>query len=143
MEVVKGTTDWLSHSAVCSAHRLKKVGIPGLIASVRGEPDIHSAVGTLPHEAAPLLDQMRLKVIPVKIYRPPLIPKRLAAAIAYGLHNSCDRDPSFLRTEMREFVKKGFWIVLPLEDAVELNGFLLPPAGLIPQRDLRDRIVVD
>ena len=30
------------------------------------EPDIHSAVGALPHEAAPLLDQMRQKGTPVK-----------------------------------------------------------------------------
>ena len=56
--VKKGKSDWLSDSAVRSALRLKKVGLTGLITSVRGEPDIHSAVGTLPHEAAPLLDQM-------------------------------------------------------------------------------------
>ena len=76
-----------------SAHRLKKVGLPGLIASVQGEPEIHSSVGTLPHEAAPLLDQMRLKGAPVKIDGFPLTPKQLAAAIAYGSHKSCDRDP--------------------------------------------------
>ena len=73
--VGKGTTDWLSQLAVRSAQRLKKVGLPGLIASVRGEPDIHSSVGTLPHKAAPLLDQMRLKGDPVKIDGPPLTPK--------------------------------------------------------------------
>ena len=78
---------------VRSAHRLKTVGIPGLISSVQGEPDIHSSVGTLPHEAAPMLDQMRLKGTPVNIDGPPLTPKQLAAAIAYGSHNSCDRDP--------------------------------------------------
>ena len=55
-----------------SAHRLKKVGLPGLIASVRGEPDIHSEMGTLPHEAASLLDQMRHKGTPVKIDGPNL-----------------------------------------------------------------------
>ena len=112
--VGKGTSDCLYHSAVRSDHRLKKVGLPGLIASVQGEPDIHSSVGTLPHKAAPLLNQMRLKGTPVKIDGPPPTPKQLAAIIAYGLHNSCDRDPSFLRTEMRDFVEKGFWIVLPL-----------------------------
>ena len=80
--VGKGTTDWLSDLAVHSAHRLKKVGLPSLIASLRGEPDIHSEVGTLPHEAAPLLDQMRLKGTPVKIEGPPLTPKQLVADIA-------------------------------------------------------------
>ena len=44
---------------------------------------------------------------------------------------------------MRDFVKKGFWIVLPLEDAVGLNGLRLSPAGLTPQRDRRDRIFID
>ena len=62
--VRKETTDWLSQLAVRSALRLKNVGIPSLIASVRGEPDIHSSVGELPHEAAPLLDQMLLKGTP-------------------------------------------------------------------------------
>ena len=102
--VVTGITDWLSQSAVRSTLRLKKVGLPGLIVSVRGEPDIHSAVGALPHEAAPLLYQMRLKGTPVKIDGPPLTPEQLAAAIVYGSHNSCNRDPSFLRTDMRDFV---------------------------------------
>ena len=54
--VGKGTTDCISQLAVRSSQSLKKVGLPSLISSVRGEPDIHSAVGTLPHEAAPLLD---------------------------------------------------------------------------------------
>ena len=44
---------------------------------------------------------------------------------------------------MRDFVKKGVWIVLPLEDAVGLNGLRLSPVGLVPQWDLRDRIVID
>ena len=44
---------------------------------------------------------------------------------------------------MRDFVEKGFWIVLRLEDAVGLNGLCLSPAGLIPQRDLWDRIIID
>ena len=87
MAVKKGKADWLSDSAVRSALRLKKVGLTGLIASVRGEPDIHSAVGALPHKAAPLLDQMCQKGTPVKIDGPPLTPEQLAAAIAYRSHN--------------------------------------------------------
>ena len=126
-------------SALC----LKKLGLTGFIASVRGEPDIHSAVGTLPHEAAPLLDQMQKKGTPVKIDAPPLTQEQIAAAIAYGSHNSCNRYPSFLHIEMRDFVEKDFWIVLPLENVVGLNGLRLSPVGLDPQRDRRDRIVID
>ena len=44
---------------------------------------------------------------------------------------------------MREFVEKVFWIVLPLEDAVGLDGLRLSPVGLIQQRDRRDCIVID
>ena len=71
MAVGIGNTDWISKWAVQNALRLKKVGLPGLIVSVRGEPDIHSTVGTLPHEAASLLDQMQKKGTPVKIDPPP------------------------------------------------------------------------
>ena len=93
--VGKGTTNWLSQSAVRSALRLKKVGLPNLIASVREEPDIHSAVGTLPHEEAPLLDQMRLNGTPVKIYGPPLSPKQLAAAMRMGRTTLITETPHF------------------------------------------------
>ena len=93
--VVKVTTDWLSHLAVHSAHCLKTVGIPGLINSVRGEPDIHSAVGTLPHEAAPLLDQMRPKESPLKIDGPPLTPKNYLRLLRMG--------PTTLVTEIPHF----------------------------------------
>ena len=44
---------------------------------------------------------------------------------------------------MRDFVENGFWIVIPLEDAVGLDGLQFSPAGIIPQRDRRDRIFVD
>ena len=64
--------------------RLKKVGLPCLIASVRGEPGIHSAVSAMPQEADPLLDQMRQKGTPVKIDGPTLTPEQLAAEIVYG-----------------------------------------------------------
>ena len=33
--------------------------------------------------------------------------------------------------------------MLPLEDSIGLNGLRLSPEGLIPQRDRRDRIVID
>ena len=33
--------------------------------------------------------------------------------------------------------------MLPLEDAVGFNGLRLSPAGLVPQRDRQDRIVID
>ena len=44
---------------------------------------------------------------------------------------------------MRDFVEKGFWIVLPLEDVVGLNGLRLSPTGLITKRDRRDSIFID
>ena len=78
-----------------SAHRLKKVGLPGLIASVRGEPDINSAVGTLPHEAVPLLDQMRLKGTPVKIDGPPLTPKNYPRLLRIGRTTLVTEIPNF------------------------------------------------
>ena len=44
---------------------------------------------------------------------------------------------------MRDLVEKGVWIVLLLEDDVGLDGLRLSPAGLIPQWDRWDRIVID
>ena len=123
------TADWISHLAVLSAHSLRKLVLPGLIASVRGEPDIHSPVGTLPHESAPILDQMRLKGAPVNIEGPSLTPKQLAVAIAYGSHNSCDRYPSFLRKEMRDFVNKGFLDHAPVRRCCWFGWILIVTGG--------------
>ena len=44
---------------------------------------------------------------------------------------------------MRDLFEKGFWIVLPLEDDVGLDGLRLSPTGLIPQRNHQDRIAID
>ena len=44
---------------------------------------------------------------------------------------------------MTDFVDKGFWTVLPLDDAIRLPGLRLSPLGVVPQRERRPRLIVD
>jgi len=43
---------------------------------------------------------------------------------------------------MADFVKKGYWMVLPYDLVANLSGLHLSSAGLVPRRDRRDRLII-
>ena len=73
----------------------------------------------------------------------------LQARIQRGSHQSCLEFLDFLREELLDFTKKGFWIVLPfrmvqqLQSLGHLLGLRVSPMGVVPQRNRRPRIIVD
>ena len=44
---------------------------------------------------------------------------------------------------MADFVKKGFWTVLPYRSVQHLPNLRLSPLGVVPQQDRRPRLIVD
>jgi hypothetical protein len=44
---------------------------------------------------------------------------------------------------MANFVRKGFWTVLPYHLVKRLQGLRLSPLGSVPQRGRRPRLIVD
>jgi len=44
---------------------------------------------------------------------------------------------------MMDMISHGYWIVLPLEDALTIPGLRVSPIGVVPQRDRRPRVIVD
>ena len=40
-------------------------------------------------------------------------------------------------------IAHGYWIVVPLEDALTIPGLRVSPIGVVPQRDRRPRVIVD
>jgi len=135
--------DELSGMAADFAARLSATDFRRLVHSVRGRSDLHDDVRSVPHAAGSLLDRMRRVGVPVPLSTPPLDDIVRGAAIAYGSHSSCDLNPEFLRSEMADFVRKGFWMVLPYSAVEGLAHLRLSPAGLVPQRDRRDRLIID
>ena len=56
---------------------------------------------------------------------PPLSQEELAAAAEYGSHGSCVRGLGFICKEMVDFIRKGFYVVLPFEQVQRLSGLRL------------------
>jgi len=48
-----------------------------------------------------------------------------------------------VRTELAEFVERGYWTVLPYRLAQHLPNLRLSPLGVVPQRERKPRLIVD
>lgn len=100
------------------------------------------------HPARHLLHQLNRRGAPMLATTPPWSQKKLRRFLKRGSHKSCQEHLDFLREEMLDFVRKGFWTVLPYrlleEHLKELFPHLrLSPLGVVPQRGRRPRIIVD
>ena len=60
-----------------------------------------------------------------------------------GPHKSAQEHIEFLREEMLDFIKKGFWLLLPYVELRPLLNLIIHPLGVVPQRSRRPRIIVD
>jgi len=49
----------------------------------------------------------------------------------------------FVEEEMVDFMRKGFWIVLPFDAVQHLPNLHISPLGVVPQRNRRPRLIVD
>ena len=103
------------------------------------------------HPANHLLEHLATKGAPVIMSSPPWKLEVLEQRLKRGSHKSCDANLDFLRKEMLDFVKKGFWTVLPFSELSKkfkegtryLRDLRLSPMGVIPQRERRPRLIVD
>ena len=102
--------------------RMSEIGFERLVAEVRGKPDISPEVGSIPHPAAVLLEELRTVGARVEISTEPLTAKQLDAAAEYGSHGSCVRGLGFICREMLDFIEKGFYMVLPFDQVRDLES---------------------
>ena len=65
------------------------------------------------------------------------------AALDRGPHKSANEHREFLREEFVDFVRKGFWAVLPAYDVMDLDDLRLSPSGAVGQRARRPRFICD
>jgi hypothetical protein len=113
------------------------------VATIRGESHIAPNVAHLQHPAGPLLVRLRTYGMPVVTRTPgwsaPLVTDRLAR----GSHKSTDEHLDFVRDEMADFARKGFWTVLPYGLVKRLRGLRISPLGCVPQCGRRPWLIVD
>ena len=117
----------LSFSALCSSHR---------------GPSSLCDPYQLPHPAAPLLSHLRnygASVGPTDSWSL----KQLDSALNRGPHQSTIGKEAFVRDEFADMVQAGHWLVLPYELIKHLPFLRLSPTGVVPQKERRDRIIVD
>jgi hypothetical protein len=116
-----------------------------LIRSIRkrGDLDIKSPGEFFPHPALDLLKSFQRTGVPVVMSTRPWTTKRRTIHVRRGSHKSCLAHLGFIRSEMLDFVKKGYWMVLPYRLVKDLPQLRLSPLGVVPQRERRPRLIVD
>jgi hypothetical protein len=61
-----------------------------------------------------------------------------------GPHRSAAVDyADFLLADLHDYVRMGFWTVLPYHTVRSLAPLRLAPAGVVPQRERRPRPIID
>jgi hypothetical protein len=67
----------------------------------------------------------------------------LEATANRGPHKSAQEHTAFVREEMADFCQQGFWVVLPLDEVIDMDLLWLSPLGVIQQCDRRPRLIND
>ena len=125
-------------------HRLEQAGsFEAFIRETRHKPDLHPDVGQLDHPAADLLDTYLREGVPLKLSAPEWKQEKLLQVLQRGPHKSARDHLEFVREEFAEYVRKGFWLVLPAADVLHLPSLRLSPMGVVPQHERRPRIICD
>ena len=129
---------------------VESIGWPQLLQTLRGRGDLRISARALKrHPAASYLRRLARHGAPAVLKSKPWSHSTLKQRIARGSHKSCQDHLDFLREELLDFMKKGFWLVLPwktvraLQDLGHLIGLRVSPMGVVPQRNRRPRLIVD
>jgi hypothetical protein len=121
----------------------RTLGWAGFLRHVRARSCIHPSLHSIQHPARPLLEFLRDSGAPLTLDPPTLDPSDLQSHVRRGPHSSSRAYAGFLEAEMVDMINNGYWVVLPLADALTIPGLHVSPIGVVPQRDRRPRVIVD
>lgn len=113
------------------------------VRDVRGRGDLQSTTPAMDeHPASQLIRHLAVRGAPAMMQTAPWTEAKIKSVLKRGPHRSCRDHLAFLREEILDFVRKGFWVMLPyrlLKKKMQKEGVLkrirLSPPGVIPQRD--------
>ena len=99
---------------------------------VRGKSYLSASIGDIPHTARTYLQQLRDQGIQVRLDDPPWDTERIILNAQCGAHTSATVHWHFLCGEFADFIKAGFWVVLPFEQlrALPDGDFRLSPMAV-------------
>jgi len=106
--------------------------------------DINPYIKSIPHSAALYLHRLARSGIPAPSTAPPWSPSKRKEVLRRGAHSSATHQfRDFLIEDMKDYVEKRFWVVLPYKDVQSMPHLKLAPCGVVPQRDRRPRPIID
>lgn len=135
--------DKLGEFAQIASEELLALGWTDMCHQHRGRPNLAPCVQNLPHPAAHLLHRLRVSGAPITLKSAPWSLPRRDEAIQRGPHQSANSHTEFLREEMADLIRQGYWITLPYSSVRQLPNLRISPMGIVPQRKRRPRIIVD
>jgi hypothetical protein len=95
-------------------------------------------VKTLCHKAARLLNHLKERGASVILSTPPWTDRQRTETMRRNPHKSAVKYVDFLHDELLDFVKKGFWMVLPCRLLKKhkrlIQNLCISPMGVVPQR---------
>jgi len=101
-------------------------------------------LSTLPHPASPYLHWLASSGVPIITSQPPWTMQQQNAAIARGPHPSAAQMySSFLLEDMYDYVRSGYWLVLPYHTLCGHPHLKIAPSGVVLQRECRPRPIMD
>jgi hypothetical protein len=89
------------------------------------------------HKAATYLNHLRKRGANVVLKTAPWSVDQIEETLNRGPHKSAKEYAEFLREELLDFVKKGFWTILPYRLVKKFKKLLrllrISPMGVVPQ----------
>ena len=108
-------------------------GFDGTVRELRRRGDLEITDTAAWHPASPLLKRLAKTGAPAVMSTKPWSRRTIEKRIRRGSHQSCRAHLDFLREEMLEFVRKGFWLLLPYRLVKKMKQLRVSPLGVIPQ----------
>jgi hypothetical protein len=90
-----------------------------------------------------MLDRIRRNGAPVVLSSAPWSAEIKQERYERGPHKSAHEYVEFLGTEFLDFLKKGYWMLLPYTEVEFMIDVRYSPLGVVPQRERRPRVIVD
>jgi hypothetical protein len=89
------------------------------------------------------MERIRKNGAPVILSSAPWSQETKKERFARGPHNLAHEFVEFLGVEFLDFLKKGYWMLLPYEDIKDIVHVRYSPLGVVPQRERRPRVIID
>ena len=106
--------------------------------------DLSQHLADILHPAASYLHRLHGTGVPAPSSSQPWPIKRKLHAFCWGAHDSATQlFNEFLHDDMKDYIEIGFWTVLPLWVVKHYAHLKLAPCGVVPQRELRPRPIID